>query len=62
MVGQNILSVRSCLDVGILNINSNNSLSLMFLCQKDSWDVQNISYRNLAAWGQEGYLASLQLV
>lgn len=62
MVGQNFLSARSCLDVRILNINSSNSLSLMFLCQKGSGDVQNILYPNPAAWGQEGYLVSLQLV
>ena len=42
MVRQSSLSARSCLGVRILNTNTSNSLFLMFLCQKGSWNVQNI--------------------
>lgn len=62
MVGQSSLSVRSCLDVRILNINTSDSLSLVFLCHTGSWNVQSILSPNPAAQGQEGYWVPRQLV
>ena len=58
MMGQGSLTARSYLSVRILNINISNSLSLLFLCQKGSWNVQNVLHPDPAAWGSRRVLGS----